>query len=99
MVNNYATGSSSREAKAADVLCSMDEESHTSGLKKKEKQQLKRDALFQRLEPNHSPYSKTHTRRLKRKANEQLAGVSLGDMQLALAAVDDASGSVHIPAQ
>ncbi|KAJ7225412.1 ribosome biogenesis protein SLX9-domain-containing protein, partial [Mycena pura] len=84
---------------AADVLCSMDEESHTSGLKKKEKQQLKRDALLQRLEPNHSPYSKSHTRRLKRKANEQLAGVSLDDMQLALAAVDDASGSVHIPPQ
>jgi len=82
---------------AADVLRSMDEESHLSGLKKKERQQSKRDALLQRLEPKHSPYSKSHTKRLRQKANEQLAGTSLDDMQLALAAVDDASGSVQIP--
>ncbi|KAJ6610109.1 ribosome biogenesis protein SLX9-domain-containing protein, partial [Mycena sp. CBHHK59/15] len=55
--------------------------------KKKEKQQLKRDALLQRLESNHSPYSKSHARRQKRKAKEQIAG-GLDDIQAALAAVE-----------
>ncbi|KAJ6621254.1 ribosome biogenesis protein SLX9-domain-containing protein [Mycena sp. CBHHK59/15] len=54
---------------------------------KKEKQQLKRDALLQRLESNHSPYSKSHARRQKRKAKEQIAG-GLDDIQAALAAVE-----------
>jgi hypothetical protein len=40
------------------------------------------------LESNHSPYSKSHARRQKRRAKEQIAG-GLDDMQLALAAVED----------
>ncbi|RDB28908.1 hypothetical protein Hypma_015413 [Hypsizygus marmoreus] len=59
-----------------------------STLKKKEKHQLKRDAFLQRLETTDSPYSKSHARRVKRKAKEQIAS-GLGDMQLAIAALDD----------
>ncbi|KAJ7103413.1 ribosome biogenesis protein SLX9-domain-containing protein [Mycena belliarum] len=66
----------------------MDEDHPTATLKKKEKQQLKREALLQRLESNHSPYSKSHARREKRKAKEQL-GSGLDSMQLALATVED----------
>ncbi|KAJ6604763.1 ribosome biogenesis protein SLX9-domain-containing protein [Mycena vulgaris] len=66
----------------------MGEEPPAVTLKKKEKQQLKREALLQRLESNHSPYSKSHARRQKRKAKEQL-GSGLDDIQLALAAVED----------
>jgi hypothetical protein len=66
----------------------MDEEPHTGTLKKKEKQQLKREALLERLESSHSPYSKSHARRMKRKAKEQLGG-GLDEIQHALAAVDD----------
>jgi ribosome biogenesis protein SLX9 len=74
--------------KAAAVLSSMEEDLPTAALKKKEKQQMKREALLQRLESSHSPYSKSHARRQKRKAKEQL-GDGLADIQLALAAVED----------
>ncbi|KAJ7181776.1 ribosome biogenesis protein SLX9-domain-containing protein [Mycena crocata] len=87
-VEHIEIGDSAAEQSAADVLASMDAEPQTVVLKKKEKQQLKRDALLQRLESNHSPYSKSHARRQKRKAKEQL-GSGLDDIQLALAAVDD----------
>ncbi|KAF7347740.1 hypothetical protein MVEN_01531400 [Mycena venus] len=66
-------------------------------LKKKEKQQLKREALLQRLESSHSPYSKSHARRLKRKAKEQLAGGDLDAIQMALAAVDDEAEASELP--
>ncbi|KAJ7925895.1 ribosome biogenesis protein SLX9-domain-containing protein [Mycena leptocephala] len=72
-------------SKAVDLLGSMDEEPHPGTLKKKEKQQLKREALLERLESSHSPYSKSHARRMKRKAKEQLGG-GLDDIQHALAA-------------
>jgi ribosome biogenesis protein SLX9 len=39
------------------------------------------------LESSHSPYSKSHTRRLKRKAKQQIAG-GLGDMQAAISALE-----------
>lgn len=76
-----------RILKAAALLSTMEAEMEPP-LKKKEKQQLKREALLQRLESTHSPYSKSHARRQKRKAREQLGG-GLDDIQLALAAVDD----------
>ena len=40
------------------------------------------------LESTQSPYSKSHNRRLKRKAKEQLAG-GLGDMHVAIGALED----------
>ncbi|KAJ6503419.1 ribosome biogenesis protein SLX9-domain-containing protein [Mycena vitilis] len=73
------------EESAVDLLAPTDAEPQ---LKKKEKLQLKREALLQRLESSHSPYSKSHARRLKRKEKEQVGG-GLDDIQLALAAVDD----------
>ncbi|KAJ7783909.1 ribosome biogenesis protein SLX9-domain-containing protein [Mycena maculata] len=86
-VEAVAVGSTEESAEA--LLSAMDphDEPHAT-LKKKEKQQLKREALLQRLESSHSPYSKSHARREKRKAKEQLGG-GLDDMQMALAAVDD----------
>ncbi|KAJ7293691.1 ribosome biogenesis protein SLX9-domain-containing protein [Mycena rebaudengoi] len=86
-VEHVDVGAAAEES-AADVLDAMDEDPRAPTLKKKEKQQLKRDALLQRLESNHSPYSKSHARRQKRRAKEQIAG-GLDDMQLALAAVED----------
>jgi hypothetical protein len=75
---------------AVELLAdSQDPQDTAPVLKKKEKQQLKREALLERLESSHSPYSKSHTRRLKRKAKEQLAGGDLDAIQMALAAVDD----------
>ncbi|KAF7320438.1 hypothetical protein MKEN_00828700 [Mycena kentingensis (nom. inval.)] len=68
---------------ADDVLRSMDVDI-APALKKKEKQQIKRDALRQRLETSTSPYSKSHQRRLKRKEREQLAGNTMNDLQDAL---------------
>ncbi|KAJ7786436.1 ribosome biogenesis protein SLX9-domain-containing protein [Mycena metata] len=76
------------EQSAADLLHAMDAEPQTVTLKKKEKQMMKREALLQRLESTHSPYSKSHARRQKRKAKEQL-GSGLDDIQLALAEVDE----------
>ncbi|KII93528.1 hypothetical protein PLICRDRAFT_35748 [Plicaturopsis crispa FD-325 SS-3] len=71
-----------------DLLQSMGTEDQQPVLKKKEKQQLKREAFVQRLESTRSPYAKTHAgRRLKRKAKEQIAG-GLADMQSALLAVE-----------
>ncbi|KAJ7169991.1 ribosome biogenesis protein SLX9-domain-containing protein [Mycena filopes] len=76
------------EQPASDLLRAMDAEPQTLTLKKKEKQMMKREALLQRLESTHSPYSKSHERRQKRRAKEQL-GTGLDDIQLALAEVDD----------
>ncbi|KAJ6519937.1 ribosome biogenesis protein SLX9-domain-containing protein [Mycena sanguinolenta] len=76
------------EQSAVDLLADA-EDLHAPALKKKEKQQLKREALLQRLELGRSPYSKSHERRQKRKAKEQLAGGDLDAIQMALAAVDD----------
>ncbi|KAJ7361623.1 ribosome biogenesis protein SLX9-domain-containing protein [Mycena albidolilacea] len=78
------------EQSAVELLAdSQDPQDTAPVLKKKEKQQLKREALLERLESSHSPYSKSHSRRLKRKAKEQLAGGDLDAIQMALAAVDD----------
>lgn len=82
-------------------------ESSTAGLlKKKEKQQIKRDTFLQSastfflglhtvksplnvgLELTNAPYSKSHMRRVKRKAKEQIAN-GLDDIQTAIAALDD----------
>ncbi|KAJ3719782.1 ribosome biogenesis protein SLX9-domain-containing protein [Lentinula raphanica] len=58
-------------------------------LKKKDKQQLKREAFLRRLESTQSPYSKSHQRRLKRKAKEQI-GQGLEEIRDVLRSVDAA---------
>ncbi|EEB90978.1 hypothetical protein MPER_10741, partial [Moniliophthora perniciosa FA553] len=60
----------------------------SSSTKKADKQQMKREALLRRLELTQSPYSKSHLRRMKRKAREQIAN-GLDDMQSAIASLDD----------
>ncbi|EMD42193.1 hypothetical protein CERSUDRAFT_147823 [Gelatoporia subvermispora B] len=74
----------------AEILHSMAEpEEPPITLKKKEKQALKHELFVQRLEQSRSPYSKSHERRLKRKAREQVAG-GMNEMKAALSAVEDA---------
>lgn len=56
-------------------------------LTKKVKQKERREAFIQKLEPSTRHFSKSHERRLKRKAKEQLAG-NMHDLQTALASLD-----------
>ena len=48
----------------------------------------KRKPFTLEIEASRLPYSKSHARRLKRKAKEELAGGSLSDIQSAIAAVE-----------
>ncbi|KAL1749093.1 ribosome biogenesis protein SLX9-domain-containing protein [Schizophyllum fasciatum] len=77
------------DASAQEILASMNEPAPTNLIKKKEKLQAKKEAFLQRLESSHSPYSKSHERRLKRKAREQLAS-GMGEMQAVVDALEDA---------
>ncbi|KAJ3811391.1 ribosome biogenesis protein SLX9-domain-containing protein [Lentinula aff. lateritia] len=61
-------------------------------LKKKDKHQIKREAFLQRLELTQSPYSKSHQRRIKQKAKEQI-GHGLEEIRTALESVDDSHKS------
>ncbi|OCH95762.1 hypothetical protein OBBRIDRAFT_809613 [Obba rivulosa] len=67
----------------------MEQQGAPTILKKKEKQALKHELFLKRLEQSRSPYSKSHERRLKRKAKEQVAG-GMNDMKVALSALEDA---------
>ncbi|KAI0800936.1 ribosome biogenesis protein SLX9-domain-containing protein [Fomes fomentarius] len=80
---NYGHG------QAPEILADMAaEEDARPALKKKEKQALKHELFMQRLEQSRSPYSKSHERRLKRKAREQVAG-GMDEIKMAIAAVED----------
>ncbi|KAF5374794.1 hypothetical protein D9758_000162 [Tetrapyrgos nigripes] len=80
---------------AQDLLQSANESDPGVPMKKKDKLQSKRDAFLQRLEFTGSPYSKSHQRRLKRKAREQL-GQGLNDIKAVLQAVDKAEESAAV---
>ncbi|KAL0072081.1 hypothetical protein AAF712_001004 [Marasmius tenuissimus] len=81
---------------SADDLLGQSTAKEMQGLKKQDKQALKREALLQRSLREYvslqnltlSPYSKSHMRRMKRKAREQLAS-GLDDIQSALNSLDD----------
>ncbi|KAI9058860.1 hypothetical protein FKP32DRAFT_1231534 [Trametes sanguinea] len=77
------------EKPAPEILADMavDEESRPT-MKKKEKLALKHELFLKRLEESRSPYSKSHERRLKRKAKEQVAG-GLGDIKAAISALEE----------
>ncbi|KAJ8521459.1 hypothetical protein ONZ45_g1870 [Pleurotus djamor] len=75
------------ELSANEILGEINDSSATIPLKKKKKERLKHDAFLQRLESSQTPYSKSHNRRIKRKAKEQVAG-GLSSMQAALALVE-----------
>ncbi|KAH9944103.1 ribosome biogenesis protein SLX9-domain-containing protein [Epithele typhae] len=82
----------------ANLADAAGEEGSRTSLKKREKQALKHEIFMQRLEQSRSPYSKSHERRLRRKAREQVAG-GLSDIKAALAAVeDDFAEAVAAPA-
>ncbi|TRM65690.1 ribosome biogenesis protein SLX9-domain-containing protein [Schizophyllum amplum] len=68
----------------------MNEPAPTNLVKKKERLQAKKEAFLQSLESTHSPYSKSHERRLKRKAREQLA-TGMDEMQAAVDALEEAN--------
>ncbi|KAL0579111.1 hypothetical protein V5O48_002894 [Marasmius crinis-equi] len=80
----------------ANDLLAQPSVTETKGLKKQDKQALRREALLQRLELTQSPYSKSHVRRMKRKAREQIAG-GLDDMQVALNSLDGAEADPPKP--
>ncbi|CDO76613.1 hypothetical protein BN946_scf184868.g27 [Trametes cinnabarina] len=74
---------------APDILADMAVEDETRPtMKKKEKMALKHELFLKRLEQSRSPYSKSHERRLKRKAKEQVAG-GLGDIRAAISALEE----------
>ncbi|KDQ19943.1 hypothetical protein BOTBODRAFT_169983 [Botryobasidium botryosum FD-172 SS1] len=57
---------------ASEILEALNTEEPRAQLTKKEKLQLKHQTFMERLETRSSPYSKSHARRLKRKAKEAL---------------------------
>ncbi|KAM5533084.1 hypothetical protein V8D89_013227 [Ganoderma adspersum] len=77
------------ERSAAEILADMaaDQEPRPT-LKKKEKQALKHQLFVERLEQTRSPYSKSHERRLKRRAREQVAG-GMSEIKAAISALED----------
>ncbi|KAJ3737097.1 hypothetical protein DFJ43DRAFT_400615 [Lentinula guzmanii] len=64
-------------------------------LKKKDRQQQKREAFLQKLELTQSPYSRSHQRRLNRKAREQI-GQGLDEIRDVLQSVDDGKAQTTI---
>ncbi|KAJ2920180.1 hypothetical protein MD484_g24, partial [Candolleomyces efflorescens] len=68
-------------------------------LTKKEKQAMKREAFMQKLDNTRNIYSKSHNRRMKRKAKEQIAN-GMSDIQSVLAALEDPlDATTEAPAQ
>ncbi|KAF5377451.1 hypothetical protein D9615_005306 [Tricholomella constricta] len=76
------------KATGTEILESLSAPEPRPVLKKKEKMQAKHEAFLERLETSSSPYSKSHARRVKRKAKEQIAN-GLSEMQVAIAALDE----------
>ncbi|THU91734.1 hypothetical protein K435DRAFT_961558 [Dendrothele bispora CBS 962.96] len=83
---------SALDVPAQELLQSTDNPEAGVSIRKKDKLQLKKEAFLQRLELTGSPYSKSHQRRLKRKAREQL-GQGLNDIRAVLHTVDKAEES------
>ncbi|KAG6832443.1 hypothetical protein H0H92_001489 [Tricholoma furcatifolium] len=75
------------EATGSEILQNLSAADVQPALRKKEKMQARHDAFLQRLDLTSSPYSKSHARRMKRKAKEQIAN-GLGEMQSAITALD-----------
>ncbi|GJE85765.1 ribosome biogenesis protein SLX9-domain-containing protein [Phanerochaete sordida] len=74
-----------------DAQLAPDAEALPEPTSKREKQLLKHEKFLQRLEASRSPYSKSHERRLKRKAKEQVAS-GLDEIKAAISAVEVAEG-------
>ncbi|PFH54579.1 hypothetical protein AMATHDRAFT_134711, partial [Amanita thiersii Skay4041] len=76
--------------KVLEALSAAEPEGHVAPITKKEKQQIKRETFLQKLTSGLLPYSKSHTRRLKRRAKEQI-GSGLDDMNAAIAELEESS--------
>ncbi|KAF9787087.1 ribosome biogenesis protein SLX9-domain-containing protein [Thelephora terrestris] len=81
---------SGKDLTATEVLETLS--STEAGLKpvtpKRGERMLKHAKLLEKVEASRLPYSKSHARRLKRKAKEELAGGGLSDIQSAIAAME-----------
>ncbi|KAF8501894.1 ribosome biogenesis protein SLX9-domain-containing protein [Gautieria morchelliformis] len=82
------------QASGNDFLATSPPQEHQ--LTKKDKQQLRHDAFMRRLGPTSMPYSKSHMKRLKRKAKGKLSTdlKSMGEAIAAVEAQDDPSHSL-----
>lgn len=88
-------GAHSQAEKVLASLAQAELNTATPHLKKKEKQQLKHQAFIDRLSTSPAtPYSKSHNRRLKRKARDQL-GPKLDDLNAALDAMSADGDEEH----
>ncbi|TCD69973.1 hypothetical protein EIP91_005562 [Steccherinum ochraceum] len=87
---------STPEASGNDILEELSSTADVKPLKKKEKQTLKHELFLKRLESSRSPYSKSHERRVKRKAREQVAG-GLTEMHAAIADLEATEGFANQP--
>ncbi|KDQ30683.1 hypothetical protein PLEOSDRAFT_1074969 [Pleurotus ostreatus PC15] len=76
---------------ASEILQLGDATDKPPSFTKREKQQLKHEAFLQRLESAQTPYSKSHNRRMKRKAKEQVAG-GLSSMHEAISIMAEEAG-------
>jgi len=71
-----------------DLMSSESSDQTRNVMSKKAKQTLKHDLFLERLESARSPYSKSHARRLKRKAKEQIGG-GMNDIKAAITEMED----------
>jgi len=60
---------------------------HEPAPNKKERRILKHELFIERLEASRAPYSKSHSRRLKRREKEQLTAGGLGSLKAALPSI------------
>ncbi|KAH7931109.1 hypothetical protein BV22DRAFT_1077883 [Leucogyrophana mollusca] len=85
------------EASGQQILQSITDEEPRNVIKKKEKQQLKREAFIDRLKSTISPYSKVQKRRFNRQQREKVGG-GLDEMHAAISAMEkDEIAEQHTP--
>ncbi|KZV94096.1 hypothetical protein EXIGLDRAFT_525598 [Exidia glandulosa HHB12029] len=77
------------DASGAEILSSLSAPDIEAPVSKKQKQREKHDAWMERLQASQAPYSKSHSRRLKRKAKESL-NTDMNDMQAVLSGMEPA---------
>ncbi|KAF9452666.1 hypothetical protein P691DRAFT_660368, partial [Macrolepiota fuliginosa MF-IS2] len=75
------------QASGDEILAALSAPTPQEAPTKKEKQALKRETFLHKIGALKTPYSKSHTRREKRKVKEQLAGGGLNDIQTILSTI------------
>jgi len=92
----YVEIGSQIEVSGNEILEDLTEAADAKPMKKKEKQLLKHEEFLKRLESSRPQHSKSHERRMKRKAKEQVAG-GLTEIQAAIAALEAADTVADLP--